>query len=161
MKTIIKKAIQADATILASLIKNANKEVAKQFGITKQNNPKHPSFYTKEWVLSDFKRGEEYFLFQENGISIACVAYESTRIDTAYLNRLSVLSNHQNKGIGEKLVSHIFKYSKGKMHQQVSIGIIAEHLKLKSWYLKLGFKFKSTKSFEHLPFKVTYMSYTL
>ncbi len=161
MKKIIKKAIREDAAILASLIKNSNKEVALQFGITNDNNPKHPSFYTKEWVLNDLNRGEEYFLFQQNGKSIACVAYESTRADTAYLNRLSVLSTHQNKGIGEELVAHIFKYSKEKKHQQVSIGIIAEHIKLKNWYLKLGFREKVTKSFEHLPFDVTYMSYKL
>jgi len=161
MKTTIKKAIRDDATIIASLIKNSNKEVALQFGINNDNNPKHPSFYTKEWVISDFIRGEEYFLYQQDGKNIACVAYESTRADTAYLNRLSVLSSHQNKGIGEKLVSHVFKYSKEKKHQQVSIGIIAEHIKLKKWYLKLGFREKVTKSFEHLPFDVTYMSYKL
>jgi len=161
MKITIKKAKREDATILATLIKDANKEVARQFGITYANNPKHPSFYTKKWVENDFTRGEEYFLLQENGINIACVAYESTRADTAYLNRLSVLSQHQNKGIGEKLVSHIFKYSKDKKHLQVSIGIIAEHIKLKKWYLKLGFKQKTTKSFKHLPFDVTYMSYEL
>jgi len=101
MKITIKKAKREDATILATLIKDANKEVSRQFGITYANNPKHPSFYTKKWVENDFTRGEEYFLLQENGINIACVAYESTRADTAYLNRLSVLSQHQNKGIGE------------------------------------------------------------
>jgi hypothetical protein len=43
----------------------------------------------------------------------------------------------------------------------VSIGIIAEHIKLKKWYLKLGFIEASTKKFDHLPFDVTYMHYEL
>ena len=74
---------------------------------------------------------------------------------------MSVLSSHQNKGIGEKLVSHIFTYSKEKKHSHVSIGIIANNLQLKNWYLKLGFHEKVTKHLEHLPFDVTNMNYKL
>jgi hypothetical protein len=43
----------------------------------------------------------------------------------------------------------------------VSIGIIADHTILKNWYLKLGFIEGKTKSFDHLPFDVTFMSYDL
>ena len=157
----ITEASHSDASILASLISDANKDVAKQFKITSINNPKHPSFYTKEWVESDFQKKEKYFIFKEKGKVIACIAYESTRADTAYLNRLCVLPQYQKKGIGEKLVRHIFNYSKEKEHTFVSIGIIAQHSSLKNWYLKLGFYEKATKSFEYLPFDVTYMSFRL
>ena len=44
MKTTIKRATKKDATTLAALIKEANEEVARKFGITFENNPKHPSF---------------------------------------------------------------------------------------------------------------------
>lgn len=112
-------------------------------------------------MLSDINRGEEYFLLVKNNIAIACVAFENPKEDTAYLNRLSVLLEHRHKGIGETLVNYIFKYSKEKDIQKVSIGIIAEHTILRDWYLRLGFIEKATKEFDHLPFDITYMYYDL
>jgi GNAT superfamily N-acetyltransferase len=150
-----------NASNLARLVSKANKDVAEQFGITADNNPKHPSFYTKDWIISDFNRGEEYFLLTHNGEHIGCVAFEQPRPDTAYLNRLSVMPNRRNKGAGELLVRHILKYAKEKGAVKGSIGIIAAHSVLKSWYVRLGFIEKHTQTFEHLPFDVTYMHYEL
>jgi hypothetical protein len=44
---------------------------------------------------------------------------------------------------------------------RVSIGVIAEQTELKSWYQKIGFIEAETKEFAHLPFRVTFMSYTV
>jgi len=150
-----------DAEGIAVIVSEANKDVAELFKINIENTPKHPSFYTKEWVLSDFKRGAEYFLYKEEGAAKGCVAFEQPDPDTAYLNRLSVLPRYRHNGIGTALVRHIFAYSKRKNIQIVSIGIIAEHEVLKNWYLDLGFIEGDTRKFEHLPFNVKYMRYEL
>lgn len=157
----IVRASLENAPDLAIVVSESNKGVAEQFGINPDNNPKHPSFYTKEWVISDFDRGEEYFLLTQYNKAIGCVAFEQPRSDTAYLNRLSILPNHRHKGAGELLVRHIFKYAREKDIVKVSIGIIASHDILKSWYLSLGFVETHTQNFEHLPFDVTYMHYEL
>jgi len=149
---------EADADSIAFLVSTSNKDVADKFGININNTPKHPSFYNRDWVLSDFKHGEEYFIYKHNSIEMGCVAFENPRPGVAYLNRLSVLPEYQNKGIGELLVNYIFEYANTNNIQKISIGIIAEHLKLKKWYLKLGFVAGEIKEFEHLPFKVQYMS---
>jgi GNAT superfamily N-acetyltransferase len=148
-----------DAEAISRIISESNKDVADEFGIDIKNNPKHPSFYTKDWVLSDFGRGEEYFIYKRGGVGVGCVAFENPRPGVAYLNRLSVLPNNRRNGIGEELVQHIFRYSKTKNVHRVSIGIIAEHIRLKNWYLKLGFKEGVVKTFPHLPFDVRYMSF--
>lgn len=150
-----------DTEIISFIVSQANKDVAEKFELTLENNPKHPSFYTKEWVLSDMDRGEEYFLYQKQGVNCGCVAFEQPNSNISYLNRLSVLPEYRDKGIGEKLVKHVLEYSRIKNIQMVSIGIIAEHTLLKKWYLKLGFIERETKHFDHLPFDVTYMSYNL
>jgi ribosomal protein S18 acetylase RimI-like enzyme len=157
----IVRASLENALDLAIVVSESNKGVAEQFGINADNNPKHPSFYTKEWVISDFDRGEEYFLLTQYNKAIGCVAFEQPRSDTAYLNRLSILPNHRHKGAGELLVRYIFKYAREKDIVKVSIGIIASHDILKSWYLSLGFVETHTQNFEHLPFDVTYMQYEL
>lgn len=164
----ITTATRNDAQNIAAIISEANQPVAHAFGITIENNPKHPSFYTAQWVLSDFDRGEEYFMAHhndnnsqekaDNTTPIACVAFEHPRPNVAYLNRLSVLPNHQHQGVGEALVQHIINYADSKNIQRISIGIIAEHTALKHWYVKLGFQIGETKRFAHLPFSVLYMS---
>lgn len=149
----------ADAELLASIIRESNKDVAQEFGINGDNNPKHPSFCQKDWVESDFKRGEQYFIYQQNGVGIGCVAFENPRPGVGYLNRLSVLPEYRHQGIGEVLVRHIVSYGKLKDIQRLSIGIIADHVKLKNWYLKLGFIEGERKLFPHIPFDVLYMSF--
>lgn len=154
-------ATKKEAKILATIISESNKGVAKQFDLNFENAPKHPSFCKEDWVLRDFERGEEYFIYQKEGVSTGCVAFENPRPGVAYLNRLSILPEHQREGIGEALVHHIIEYAKKRDISRISIGIIAEHTVLKKWYEKLGFEVGETKSFEHLPFNVQYMRFTL
>lgn len=149
-----------DAEAIATIIKESNIDVAEEFELNFDNNPKHPSFCKKEWVLADFERGEEYFLYQQNGVNLGCIAFENPRPEVAYLNRLSVLPGYRRKGVGEDLVSFVLNYAKTKGIKRVSIGIIAKHLKLKNWYVKLGFVEGEKKVFPHLPFDVQYLSYT-
>lgn len=157
----IVQASKSDSLILSQIIKNSNAAVAQQFHINKDNNPKHPSFYTEQWACSDFERGEIYFMYQDGDLPLGCVAFERANDSVAYLNRLSVLPDYQRQGIGEVLVKHVLHYATSQGISKISIGIIAEHTVLKNWYLKLGFKESGIKKFDHLPFDVMFMIYTL
>lgn len=157
----INEANQEDAHVIAAIVSQSNVDVAKKFGINKNNNPKHPSFYDEDWVLSDFKRGEEYFLYEIKDNAVGCVAFEQPNTQVAYLNRLSVLPPYRKQGIGQELTEHIFQYGREKGVTEISIGIIAEHTDLKNWYKKLGFVENGMKTFPHLPFDVLFMKYDL
>jgi GNAT superfamily N-acetyltransferase len=157
----IVKASVVDAKAIAEIISASNKDVADEFGLNRDNNPKHPSFCTQDWVIGDFERGEEYFIYKKEGVSIGCVAFENPRPGIAYLNRLSVLPDYRHEGVGAELVKHVFAYAKSKQIQNISIGIIAKHTKLKNWYKKLGFVEGDVKRFPHLPFDVQYMRFEL
>ena len=150
-----------DSEEIAKIVAISNRDVAEKFNLNQQNNPKHPSFYDKEWVFSDFERGEEYFLYRENEKPVGCVAFEQPNSHVGYLNRLSVLPNNRNRGIGEKLVTHTLDYAKSKGIEEISIGIIAKHEVLKNWYIRLGFIENGLKEFPHLPFDVLFMKYNL
>lgn len=154
-------ATREDAEQIAAIIRESHRDIAQMFNLNLDNNPKHPSFCTQEWVLSDFQRGEEYFLYKVENTYAGCVAFEQPDPETAYLNRLSVLPSFRHQGIGQKLVRHIIGYARSKQVQIISIGIIAGHDVLKNWYAELGFKEKETRRFDHLPFEVTYMHYVL
>lgn len=147
----------SDHDYVVKVIAEANTVVAEQFGISRKNNPKHPSFYTPEWLAGDLARGEQYFVCKQDQRVIGCVAFEHPRPDTAYLNRLSVLPAYQRQGVGKMLVEHIVSHAQQLNVSAISIGIIAAHLSLKSWYIGLGFMEGETKSIPHLPFDVTYL----
>ena len=150
-----------DAEHIAFIVSEANKDIAQQFNINIKNAPKHPSFCTKSWILSEFQRGGTYFLYKDGNIAAGCVAFEQPDNDTGYLNRLSVLPEFRHKGIGAALVRHVLDYSRIKDVKILSIGIIADHKLLENWYLKLGFIEVTTQKFDHLPFAVRYMKYEL
>lgn len=156
---IIRTASWKDAPILADIIARANQNVARQFGLTRDNAPKHPSFCTQDWILSDFKRGEQYFLYETAGKALGCVAYESAEKSLAFLNRLAVLPEFQGRGIGTKLLTHFFDHARSMGKTVISIGIIAANDRLKNWYATLGFTPLEIKKFKHLPFDVLFMVY--
>ncbi len=158
---IIREATGEESNTLARLISEANRDVAVRFGLNGENNPKHPSFCNRDWVEADFARGERYFLLEANGEPMGCVAYETPRVGVAYLNRLSVLPVHRQRGAGTRLVQHVIRQARTESVQTLSIGIIAEHLQLQRWYNGLGFQDGELKRFAHLPFSVRYMSYNL
>jgi len=139
----IKEVFEDQADVIAYIIREANRPVAKRFAINQDNCPKHPSFCEGSWVEQDFKRGERYFVCIDNQQPVACVAYDiptqTNRVRKAYLNRLSVLPERQNKGLGTQLVAHIIKQAQLDDLEFISIGVIGQYSQLQDWYEKLGF----------------------
>lgn len=161
MNEIIRDARIEDAQLIASIVSEANKDVARRFHLNYENAPKHPSFCTADWIKADFERGALYCIYELDSVPLGCVSFESATPDTAYLNRLSVLPSARCKGVGEKLVRRHIMVSKEKEITKITIGIIADFTELKNWYVRLGFKEGVTKVFAHLPFQVCFMSLEL
>ncbi len=157
----IHMASPVEAKTLAQIIARANRSVARQFALDQDNAPAHPSFCTADWIRDGQNRGETYFILEAKGKDVGCVAYESPEPDVAYLNRLAVLPEFQGQGMGKKLVDHIIDQAKKDQKKTISIGIIKAHLELAAWYGALGFERTGTKEFDHLPFNVQFMAYTI
>ena len=153
----IRIATPADAPPVAKIISRANQAIAQRFGLTWENNPKHPSFCTKDWALADLERNAQYFIHETAGNAVGCVAYESAEKDLAFLNRLAVLPEFQGRGIGKKLVFHLFDHARIHHKKRFSVGIIAANDRLKNWYETLGFTPFEPKILNHLHFDVLLM----
>ena len=158
---MIREAFHNDAVTLARIISESNKDVAARFSLDASNCAKHPSFCNEDWIKADLARGERYFVFEDGGQPIACVAYETPSGNVAYLNRLSVLPRHRRRGIGERLVGHVAELARAASIPTISIGVIGEHEDLQRWYRKLGFVDGETRRFPYLPFSVRYMTYAV
>jgi ribosomal protein S18 acetylase RimI-like enzyme len=157
----IREASARDAATVAMLVAASNQDVAERFGLNADNCPKHPSQCTGAWVCADLARGERYFIACDDAQPIGCVAYERASPDLAYLNRLSVLPAWRRRGVGERLVRHVFDLARADAVAAISIGVIGDHLELQRWYRQLGFIDGEIRTYSHLPFAVRYMSYPL
>ena len=158
LKINIEQASYSDTGAISEIVKLANNPVAKQFALTRDNAPSHPSLCTPDWIRAGMDRGERYFIGERIGLKVGCVAYESPEPGLAYLNRLAVLPDYQNLGVGQALVHHILTLAKEDQKNNVSIGIIKAHTILRDWYAGLGFIPSGTKTFDHLPFDVQFMT---
>ncbi len=158
---MIQEATIEDVEILARIISEAFREVARRFSLTQDNCPKHPSNCTPSWIGSDMARSVQYFILSQNGNPIGCVGLESPGIDVCYLERLSVLPEERGKHFGIRLVQHALYHAASRGARKVSVGIIAGHTELKEWYKALGFIEVGKKRFAHLPFQVCFMEIDL
>lgn len=152
---------QKDSKVLVETIRKSFRNVAQRFGLTHENSPLHPSNCTENWIQADMNRGVTYFVMEDRNQITGCVACEMAGPDICYLERLAVLPEHRQKGLGRALVNHVLSKAKELGASCVSIGIIAEHTELKEWYRKIGFIEKESRKFLNLPFNVTFMSYKL
>jgi N-acetylglutamate synthase-like GNAT family acetyltransferase len=157
----IRRARASDVPLLAGLIRDAYRDVAQRFGLTAENCPKHPSNCTTEWIRRDLERHVRYFIYDVGDTPVGCAALEMAQEGMCYLERLCVLPEQRRKGIGRALAKHVLARAGARGADRIGIGIIADQTELKQWYQKMGFVEGDSKTFGHLPFRVTFLTYRL
>ena len=107
-------------------------------------------------------KGIRFYVLVDDDVPCGCVALEHAKPDMCYLERLAVLPEHRRQGFGAVLVDHALTEARKVGAERVGIGIIAEHVELKEWYARQGFRVdRESVQFNHLPFAVTFMLYSL
>jgi N-acetylglutamate synthase-like GNAT family acetyltransferase len=154
---IVEDAKEADAALLASVIRESFADVARRFGLTPENSPTHPSNCTPEWIRSAFAKGVRYYVLRTAQGPVGCVALEHANAEVCYLERLAVPPSFRRQGFGEALVNHVVDRARELNVGRVEIAIISADVELRKWYERLGFSATATTRFEHLLFEVTFM----
>ncbi len=161
MNKRIRTCTRKDIDVLAETIRDSFRGVARRFGLTPENCPRHPSNCTADWIERDMDRGVTYFVLESEGRVAGSVALEPVRPGLCNLERLAVLPDQRKRGFGKTLVAHVLSEA-GKLGcHEVRIGVIADQAELKEWYRRLGFVETESREFAHLPFLVTFMKHTL
>ena len=155
----IRKAYKSDISAISEVIRKSFATVAQRFGLTLENCPKHPSNCAIDWVESDIDRGVTYFVIESGNEIIGCIALDKATDATCYLERLAVVPERRNQGVGLSLVNFFLNEAKALGFKKIGIGIIAKQQELKKWYQKIGFIETGRKSFNRLPFEVAFMEY--
>jgi N-acetylglutamate synthase-like GNAT family acetyltransferase len=162
MTPSIRDATIDDVPMLARLIRDSFRDVARRFGLTPENCPTHPSNCTEDWVTSQINKGARFYVLEDHGRPCGCVGIEQAGADLCTMKRLGVLPDHRRQGLGEALVRHSLDVARSLGAEQVEISVIHKFVELKAWYERLGFAVtKEAVALPHLPFTVTYMSLRL
>lgn len=145
----------------AQVIRESFRDVAKAFGLTRENCPTHTSFVEAAHLREEYERGFDMFgAFADGGL----VGYVLTREigDGVWeLDHLAVLPAWRRRGTGRSLIDSCVAEAKQQDATMMKIGIIEENERLKTWYLSYGFRPSGTARFPHLPFTVGFMELDL
>lgn len=161
MSYLIRQAQLDDSLLLAGLIRSSFLDVARRFGLTEQNAPRHPSNCTQEWIVTAMGKGVRHYILEREGSACGCAALEQINMEVCYLERLCVLPEFRAQGFGSALVNHVIGFGRGLKADRLEIGIIAADTRLRNWYEHLGFTLTRTAHFAHLPFEVAFLVHEL
>ena len=131
--------------------------VAAQFGLTRENCPQNPAFWSDGQLASDAKAGKEtYILSVKDKIIgfIQLVVIDNTAVDLA---QLCVLPDQRRKGCGKQLLDFAKKRAAEMGRQKLTLGMIDSNMPLKKWYIKNGFVQTGARIYANLPFVVGFL----
>jgi diamine N-acetyltransferase len=136
--------------------------VAKEFNITKENSKNNAAFMSKTDLEKAIEKGISLFGMIRKKELLGCVGIMKTEnVGLFYIEKLCVKSEFRHQGIGKTLLEYAIKEIRNLGGKTISIGIIDENLKLKTWYTINGFLEYEVKKIEYLPFTVCLMKMDL
>ena len=133
--------------------------VAEQFGLTRENCPKHTSFIPISFLETQMDWGWYMYALYAGKKIIGYMSLSKECDDTYELHNLAILPEYRHKGFGKRLLDHAKAVVKSLGGNRIKIGIIEESTVLKNWYIANGFVHIGTKKFDHLPFTSGYLEW--
>ena len=158
---VVRRAAIEDSSLLADLIAGSFREVAKRFGLDRDNCPSHPSLITSDRVERGFRLGTEFLLAFTGTGPCGCVGLRRPAEGVGTMEKLAVAPAFRHQGLGRILVREAFSLAQLAGATHVEIGIIARQRALRAWYESMGFRAVRSARFETLPFEVLFLQKTL
>ena len=149
-----------DLSEVVKVLNLSHETVAKEFGFTKESNPSNNAFIDETTLRMQLNKGIDLYVMSIDKRQIGCIAMEKSlkETDTYYIEKVSVIPEFRHHGYGEKLMDFAISKIKDLGGKTVSIALIDSNERLKKWYKLQGFNETGFKDFEHLPFRVCFMS---
>jgi len=146
-------------SLAAEVIRTSFATVAQEFGITRENFPRHTSFISTEQIQMNFDWGWlMYGLYADNQFIGYVSISKSREADGAFeIHNVAILPDFRHRGYGKQLLDFCKAKVKELGGHKITLGLIEENTVLKNWYAANGFTHTGTKKHEHFPFTCGYM----
>jgi len=156
---IIREISRNDLKECLDVIHKSFETVAEQFGLTKENCPKHTSFIPISFLETQMNWGWYMFALCLGDRIIGYMSLSKEEDKVFELHNLAVLPEYRHNGYGRILLDYAKKQVMALGGEKIKIGIIEESSVLKNWYIQNGFIHIGTKKFAHLPFTSGYLEW--
>lgn len=156
---IIREITENDLNECLEVIHKSFETVAEQFGLTKENCPKHTSFIPLSFLETQMNWGWYMFALCLGDRIIGYMSLSKEEDKVFELHNLAVLPEYRHNGYGRMLLDYAKKQVMALGGEKIKIGIIEESSVLKNWYNQNGFIHIGTKKFAHLPFTSGYLEW--
>ena len=157
MTSVIRPATRDDAPLLLRLIRQSFETVYDRLGLTPENFKHHAWHFGPPWILEQMDSGSRFFILEEAGQAVGCVALKAEENGAVQMRRLAVLPAHRGKGCGRMLVDHALAEARRMRARRVTLGMWAGDTPLRQWYERLGFTVTETQTSPDMPLPVTHM----
>lgn len=155
----IKKVTKENLPECLEVIHRSFGTVADEFGLTKENCPKHTSFIPLPFLEAQMKWGWLMFALFEGKKIVGYMSLSKENDGIFELHNLAILPECRHKGYGTQMLDFAKETVISHGGTKIRIGIIEESTVLKNWYISNGFVHIGTKKFDHLPFTSGYLEW--
>lgn len=157
----IRPVIHDDLAKVLDVIHQSFETVAAEFGITRENFPRHTVFMPIEYLQNHMSWGWKMFGLYEDEKLVGYASLSKEGDGVYELHNLAVLPQCRNKGYGKMLLDHMKEAVHKENGQKIKLSMIEENTKLKNWYTANRFIHMGTRKFDHLPFTVGFMEWVI
>ena len=158
-KPMIREVTKNDLNECLEVIHQSFSTVAEQFGLTKENCPKHTSFIPLSFLETQMNWGWNMYALYAGKKIIGYMSLSKEDDDAFELHNLAVLPEYRHNGFGKLLLDYAKDVVKASGGNVIKIGMIEESTVLKNWYIANGFVHTGTKKFDHLSFTSGYLEW--
>lgn len=133
--------------------------VAEEFGLTKENCPKHTSFIPLSFLKTQMDWGWHMYGLYAGKKIIGYMSLSKEGGGDFELHNLAILPEYRHRGFGKQMLDFAKEKVMSLGGASIKVGIIEESTVLKDWYIANGFVPTGTKKFDHLPFTSGYLEW--
>jgi len=151
-----------DSKIISFILNRAFLTFAQEYNFTKENAPNHLAFIKSNDIKIWLSNGFKMYGYKIEEEIIGCIGYSYIKEHEYLIERLAVLPENRNKGIGKELVNYIENVIV-KLNGKISeLHVTDKNIQLINWYKKQGYKeirIEDVKipGIENVPFKACVM----
>lgn len=140
--------------IYLNILRESYEETAVAFGMTEENCPYRGRTRLPLAVLEqEWEDGALMFGYLCEGKAVGFLSMQ-VRGDVLCIQDIAVLPGYQNRGSGGELFAFAVETAKNAGAGKISLGMVYDNLRLRQWYLGLGFTVRELLHFDKVNYVV-------
>ncbi len=121
--------------------KAQEKDFSELLKIAMNDGFKHPNEMSLEWVNTRIKRGDEFYVYENERGVVGFICFQQQFSKGCRLHFISVMKEEQGKGIGTALVEKTKLLTRDLGKDKLYLYVYQDNKKAFNFYMKHGFNF--------------------